>query len=118
MREVINGACPLDCPDTCGWQIAVEDGRAVEIRGRKEHPFTRGALCGKVNRYLDAVYAPDRLTTPLRRVGAKGEGRFQAIDWDEAIGLAAEGIRTAIDRDGPEAVMPYYYAGTLGEVQG
>ena len=118
MREVINGACPLDCPDTCGWQIAVEDGRAVEIRGRKEHPFTRGALCGKVNRYLDAVYAPDRLTTPLRRVGTKGEGRFQPIDWDEAIGLAAEGIRTAIDRDGPEAVMPYYYAGTLGEVQG
>ena len=118
MTRIVNGACPLDCPDTCGWQITVEDGRAVGIRGRKEHPFTRGALCGKVNRYLDAVYAPDRLTTPLRRVGAKGEGRFQPIDWDEAIGLAAAGIRQAIDRHGPESVMPYYYAGTLGEVQG
>ncbi|MGA0122069.1 MAG: molybdopterin-containing oxidoreductase family protein [Gaiellales bacterium] len=118
MSRLVNGACPLDCPDTCAWQVEVEDGRALRLRARKDHPFTRGALCGKVNRYLDAVDAPTRLTTPLRRVGPKGEGAFQAIDWDEAIGLAAEGIRDAIDRDGPEAVMPYYYAGTLGHVQG
>lgn len=118
MSRLVHGACPLDCPDTCAWQVEVEDGRALRLRARKDHPFTRGALCGKVNRYLDAVYSPDRLTTPLRRVGAKGDGAFQAIDWDEAIGLAADGIRSAIDRDGPEAVMPYYYAGTLGHVQG
>lgn len=118
MSRLVHGACPLDCPDTCAWQVEVEDGHALRLRARKDHPFTRGALCGKVNRYLDAVYSPDRLTTPLRRVGAKGDGAFQAIDWDEAIGLAADGIRTAIDRDGPEAVMPYYYAGTLGHVQG
>ncbi len=118
MSDLVHGACPLDCPDTCAWQVEVEDGRALRLRARKDHPFTRGALCGKVNRYLDAVYSPDRLTTPLRRVGAKGSGDFQAIDWDEAIGLAAAGIQAAIDRDGPEAVMPYYYAGTLGQVQG
>jgi anaerobic selenocysteine-containing dehydrogenase len=118
MARIVNGACPLDCPDTCAWQIEVEDGRAVRMRGRRDHPYTRGALCGKVNRYLEALHAPDRLTTPLRRVGAKGEGAFQPIDWDEAIGLAAEGIRTAIDRDGPASVLPYYYAGTLGQVQG
>ncbi len=118
MKRIVNGACPLDCPDTCAWQIEVEDGRAVRMRGRRDHPYTRGALCGKVNRYLEALYAPDRLTTPLRRVGAKGEGRFEEIDWDEAIALAADGIRATIDRHGPEAVMPYYYAGTLGVVQG
>lgn len=118
MSRLVHGACPLDCPDTCAWQVEVEDGRALRLRARKDHPFTRGALCGKVNRYLDAVHAPDRLTTPLRRTGAKGDGAFQAIDWDEAIGLAAAGIQAAIDRDGPEAVMPYYYAGTLGQVQG
>ncbi|MEY4226622.1 MAG: hypothetical protein RL190_1379, partial [Actinomycetota bacterium] len=118
MSDLVHGACPLDCPDTCAWQVEVEDGRALRLRARKDHPFTRGALCGKVNRYLDAVYSPDRLTTPLRRVGEKGSGDFQAIDWDEAIGLAAAGIQAAIDRDGPEAVMPYYYAGTLGQVQG
>ncbi len=118
MTTIVNGACPLDCPDTCAWQIEVEDGRAVRMRGRKDHPFTRGALCGKVNRYLDAVYDPNRLMTPMRRVGPKGAGELQAIDWDEAIGLAAAGIQATIDRHGPEAVMPYYYAGTLGAVQG
>ncbi len=118
MKRTVNGACPLDCPDTCAWQIEVEDGRAVRMRGRKDHPYTRGSLCGKVNRYLDAVYAPDRLTVPMRRVGEKGDGRFQEIDWDEAIGLAAAGIRETIDRHGPEAILPYYYAGTLGAVQG
>ena len=118
MKRTVNGACPLDCPDTCAWQIEVEDGRAVRMRGRKDHPYTRGSLCGKVNRYLDAVYAPDRLTVPLRRVGAKGDGRFQEIDWDEAIGLTAAALQTTIDRHGAEAILPYYYAGTLGAVQG
>ncbi len=118
MKRTVNGACPLDCPDTCAWQIEVEDGRAVRMRGRKDHPYTRGSLCGKVNRYLDAVYAPDRLTAPQRRVGEKGEGRFQQIDWDEAIGLTATALQGTIDRHGPEAILPYYYAGTLGAVQG
>ena len=116
--RIVNGACPLDCPDTCAWQIEVEEGRAVRMRGRRDHPYTRGALCGKVNRYLDAVYAPDRLTAPLRRVGERGEGRFQEIDWDEAIGLTADALRSTIDEHGPEAILPYYYAGTLGAVQG
>ena len=112
MTRLVNGACPLDCPDTCAWQVEVVDGRAQRLRPRKDHPVTRGALCGKVNRYLDAVYDPNRLTTPMRRIGPKGEGVLQAI------GLTAAGIQNAIDRYGPEAVMPYYFAGTLGHVQG
>lgn len=114
------GACPLDCPDTCTWQLDVEDGRAVAIRGDRDHPFTRGALCGKVNRYLDAVNGPDRLTDPLLRVGPKGMGpaSFRRATWDEAIGLVAAGLRTTIERDGPEAILPYYFAGTMGHVQG
>lgn len=115
----VAGACPLDCPDTCAWHIEVDaSGRAVSLRGDREHPFTRGALCGKVNRYLDALYAPDRLLHPLRRVGAKGAGQFERISWEEAVELAARGIQRAIDEDGPESVLPYYYAGTMGQVQG
>jgi anaerobic selenocysteine-containing dehydrogenase len=114
----VRGACPLDCPDTCAWHVTVEDGRAVDLRGDREHPFTRGALCGKVNHYLEALYSPDRLLHPLRRVGAKGEGRFERIGWDEAIELAADGLRRAIDRHGRESILPYYYAGTMGKVQG
>jgi anaerobic selenocysteine-containing dehydrogenase len=117
--STVRGFCPLDCPDTCAWHIEVDgSGRAVSLRGDREHPFTAGALCGKVNRYLDAVYSPDRLLHPLRRVGRKGEGRFERISWDEALRLTAEGLQDAIDRHGPESILPYYYAGTMGYIQG
>ncbi|HEX7743825.1 MAG TPA: molybdopterin oxidoreductase family protein [Micromonosporaceae bacterium] len=114
------GACPLDCPDTCTWQLDVEDGRAVAIRGDRDHPFTRGALCGKVNHYLDAVNGPDRLTVPWVRVGPKGVGptSFRRATWDEAIARVASGLQATIDRDGAEAILPYYFAGTMGHVQG
>jgi anaerobic selenocysteine-containing dehydrogenase len=118
MATVVHGACPLDCPDTCSWLVTVENGRAVDLRGNREHPFTRGALCGKVDHYLDALHDPDRLLHPLRRVGPKGSGSFERIGWDEAIALAAEGLRGAVSRHGPESVLPYYYAGTMGKIQG
>ncbi|MFU8854729.1 molybdopterin-containing oxidoreductase family protein [Micromonospora sp. SL1-18] len=114
------GACPLDCPDTCVWQLTVEDGRAVALRGDRDHPFTRGALCGKVNRYLDAVNGPGRLTTPYVRTGPKGVGQvaYRPASWAEAVDRVAAGLRASIDRNGPEAVLPYYFAGTMGLVQG
>ncbi|PWU49939.1 nitrate reductase, partial [Micromonospora globispora] len=119
-RATHPGACPLDCPDTCTWQLTVEDGRAVALRGDRDHPFTRGVLCGKVNRYLDAVNGPDRLTHPKVRTGPKGVGpvSYRPATWDEAIGRVAAGLRATIDRDGPEAILPYYFAGTMGHVQG
>jgi anaerobic selenocysteine-containing dehydrogenase len=118
MRTIVRGACPLDCPDTCSWLIEVEDGRAVGLRGDRAHPFTHGALCPKVNRYLDAVNGPGRVTQPLRRVGAKGDGTFEEISWDEALDATAAGLRAAIAAHGPESVLPYYFAGTEGMVQG
>jgi anaerobic selenocysteine-containing dehydrogenase len=119
-RTTHRGACPLDCPDTCTWILTVEDGRAVDLRGDRDHPFTRGALCGKVNRYLDLVNGPDRLTTPLVRVGPKGAGQvsYRPATWDEAVARVAAGLRAGIERDGPESVLPFYFAGTMGEVQG
>ncbi|MCW3816648.1 molybdopterin-dependent oxidoreductase [Micromonospora sp. DR5-3] len=119
-RTTHPGACPLDCPDTCVWQLTVEDGRAVALRGDRDHPFTRGALCGKVNRYLDAVNGPDRLTTPYVRTGPKGVGRvaYRPASWDEGVERVAAGLRASIDRHGPEAILPYYFAGTMGHVQG
>jgi anaerobic selenocysteine-containing dehydrogenase len=114
------GACPLDCPDACVWQITVENGRAIKLRGDHEHPFTRGALCGKVNRYLHAVNGPDRLTHPMVRVGAKGVGpeAYRRASWDEALERVAGGLTQAIERHGPESVLPFYFAGTMGHVQG
>jgi anaerobic selenocysteine-containing dehydrogenase len=88
--SVIRGACPHDCPDTCATLVEVRDGRAVGFHGDPAHPFTRGWLCAKVRPYLDRVYSPDRLHYPLRRVGAKGNGEWARITWDEAIGEIAE----------------------------
>ncbi len=114
----VPGACPLDCPDTCSWIVTVRDGRAVELRGDPRHPYTRGALCAKVHRYLDYTRAPDRLLHPRRRVGAKGEGRFARVSWDEALGEIAERWRAIIARHGPPAIWPYYGTGTMGMLQG
>ena len=116
-REV-PGACPLDCPDTCAWVVTVRDGEALTLRGDRRHPFTRGALCAKVNRYLDYTRAPDRLLHPQRRVGAKGEGRFARVSWDEALDEIATRWRGILDRHGPAALWPYYGSGTMGMLQG
>jgi anaerobic selenocysteine-containing dehydrogenase len=106
--------CPHDCPDTCVMTVRVEDGRAVEIGGDPEHRFTQGFLCAKVNQYLDRVYSPDRLLHPMRRVGGKGEGKFERISWDQALDIIAERLRAVIDQHGPQAILPYSYAGNMG----
>lgn len=118
--RIVTGACPHDCPDTCTWQVAVdpETGRALDIWGHAEHPFTRGKLCGKVDNYLERTYHPQRLQTPLRRIGAKGEGRFEPISWDEAITEIATRTRAVVDHHGAESVLQYSYAGTMGLLQG
>ena len=98
--------------------VEVEEGRAVRIRGNPNHPVTRGFLCGKVARYLDRVYSPDRLLYPMRRIGAKGEGRFERIGWDEALDTIAGRLKAVIEQYGSEAVLPYSYAGTMGYLNG
>jgi len=114
---LVRGACPHDCPDTCGTIVEVVDGRAVAFYGDPNHPITDGWLCGKVRPYLDHVYHPDRLTTPLRRVGPKGAGQWAAISWEEAIGEIGHRWRGIIAGYGAEAILPYSYSGTLGLVQ-
>ncbi len=109
--------CPYDCPDACGLLVRVEDGRAVEVAGDPEHPFTRGNLCPKMNRYQDTVHHPERPTTPLLRTGPKGSGAFAPLGWDEAIGRITERWREVIAAHGAEAILPYSYAGTMGLVQ-
>ncbi|WP_084965173.1 molybdopterin-containing oxidoreductase family protein [Thermoactinospora rubra] len=112
------GACPLDCPDTCSWIVTVEDGRAVKMRGNPEHPYTRGALCVKVNRYLEHAAAPDRILYPLRRTGPKGSGRFERITWDEALEEISVRLRRIVEEHGGEAIWPYQGTGSLGYLQG
>ncbi|HEU0016650.1 MAG TPA: molybdopterin oxidoreductase family protein [Longimicrobium sp.] len=115
---VVRGACPHDCPDTCAMLVHVRDGRAVRVQGDPEHPVTQGFLCTKVNRYVERTYHADRLTVPLRRVGPKGEGRFEPATWDEALDDIARRLDEIRGADGPQSILPYSYAGTMGLVQG
>ena len=99
--------------------ISVENGRAIRVAGDPDHPVTQGFLCAKVNRYIERTYHDDRLRTPLRRVGQKGSGLFEAITWDAALDEITERLgEIAHSPGGPEAILPYSYAGTMGLVQG
>src|SRR5215510_1319627 len=119
MRTVHASVCPLDCPDTCSLDVAVEDGQIVEVRGSKVTPFTAGVICTKVARDYPAIANGEgRLLTPLRRTGPRGEGRFERISWDEALDLVHAGFTNAIAAHGPQSVLPLNYAGPHGMLAG
>ncbi|MGH7907144.1 MAG: molybdopterin-containing oxidoreductase family protein, partial [Candidatus Binataceae bacterium] len=106
------------CPDTCAMLVTVENGRAVSLRGDRDHSFTRGGLCVKVEDYVNSVYSPDRVLHPMRRTGPKGSGKFERISWDAALGEIAENFRRIIAEYGAEAILPFSYLGTEGILNG
>jgi anaerobic selenocysteine-containing dehydrogenase len=112
-RRRLKVVCPHDCPDTCVMTVDVEGDRAVALGGDPDHRFTRGFLCAKVNHYLDRVYSPQRVLHPMRR-GRQGEGRFERVSWDEALDTVAGRLREVAARHGPQAILPYSYAGNMG----
>ena len=107
--EVLTTACSLDCPDACTLAVTVADGRIVDIDAGAGNPLTQGWICAKVKRHAERVYSPDRVLTPLRRIGPKGAGRFEPISWDAALDLLAERIRGAIAAGGPDALVGFTY---------
>jgi anaerobic selenocysteine-containing dehydrogenase len=110
-------ACPHDCPSTCALEVEILDSRTIgRVRGAADNGYTAGVICAKVARYAERVHHPDRLTRPLRRKGGKGSSEFTPISWDDALDITAEALLRAEARHGPEAVWPYYYAGTMGLV--
>lgn len=115
--DFARAVCPHDCPDTCAMRVTVEGGKAIKVVGDPDHAPTQGVLCTKVSRYPERVHHPERLRVPLKRVGRKGEGRFEPIGWDQALALAANRLSEIVQRE-PQALLPYSYAGTMGLVQG
>jgi anaerobic selenocysteine-containing dehydrogenase len=115
--RLVRGCCPLDCQDTCSWIAHVDGDRVVRVEGARTHPFTRGALCAKVNDYPTRTYSADRLLHPLRRTGAKGAGDFERISWDDALDHIARRFTTIVAEHGPEALLPQNYQGSMGVVQ-
>ena len=95
-------ACPYDCPDGCGLLVETDGKTIYRVQGDPEHPVTRGFLCRKMAHYERTVHSPRRLTTPLRRVGRKGEGAFAPISWDEAVAEITGRWKDLIARYGAE----------------
>ena len=110
----VRAICPHDCPDTCAMLVTVQDGRAIKVQGDPNHPITNGFLCSKVSRYVERTYHDGRLLYPARRIGAKGEGKFERISWDEALDEIATRFKHISAEYGAQAILPYSYAGTMG----
>ncbi len=116
----VHSTCPHDCPSTCALEVERIDEHTIgRVYGARDNDYTAGVICAKVARYAERVHHPDRLREPLRRTGRKGAGisAFEPLSWDDALDEVAEGLARAAERDGNEAVWPYYYAGTMGLVQ-
>jgi anaerobic selenocysteine-containing dehydrogenase len=125
--KIVHAVCSHDCPDSCGVLVTVDEatGRAVKLQGDPSHPVTRGFLCGKVAKYLDRVYSPDRLLHPMRRRASVPKGplaqgheaeAFERISWDEALDEVAARLKKIAAEFGPESILPYSYAGTIGKL--
>jgi anaerobic selenocysteine-containing dehydrogenase len=112
--ETLSTACVLDCPDTCSLDVTVKEGRIETIDAGEGNPVTAGFICSKVRRFGERVYHPDRLLYPSKRVGRKGEGRFERLSWDEAIETITERFRRIREEHGGEAILPYDYGGSNG----
>jgi anaerobic selenocysteine-containing dehydrogenase len=117
-EQRVRGACPMDCPDTCSWIVTIKDGRAVKLEGDRAHPFTRGALCNKLNDYIAYTRTPERLLYPMRRVGPKVGGSFKRISWDEALAEISARLLRISEEFGAEAIWPYVGSGNMGLIQG
>ncbi|RIX53655.1 molybdopterin oxidoreductase family protein [Paenibacillus nanensis] len=111
---IVRSVCPFDCPDTCGLHVTITDGKVTAVTGDPEHPVTKGAICNKVRQLPDRVHHPERLLTPMRRVGPKGTLQFEPISWDEAYDEITGKMRSIIDTYGADAILPYSFYGNMG----
>jgi anaerobic selenocysteine-containing dehydrogenase len=117
--KTVNGACCLDCPDTCSWQVTVANNKVKEFKAATDHPFTAGKLCDKMTNYpTDVTYSPHRLLKPLKRVGQKGKGEFVEISWEQALSEVSTQLKNTLREKGAEAILPFSYGGNEGMVQG
>jgi anaerobic selenocysteine-containing dehydrogenase len=117
IQRIARSVCPHDCPSTCALDVEIVDERTIgRVRGAKDDPYTAGVICEKVARYAERIHHPNRLLYPLARVGKKGSGEWRRITWDEAFAEIVSRWEAIEAEYGPEAIWPYFYAGTMGHV--
>jgi len=118
MSQIKASVCPHDCPSACALEIECLDEHTIgKVHGAKSNNYTQGVICSKVSKYAERVHHPERLREPMIRVGKKGSGDFKPVSWDEALDHVAQSFKKQTDKLGAETVWPYYYAGTMGQIQ-
>ena len=116
--STVHGVCYHDCPDSCSWEVTLENGTIKHFGADKENPFTAGKLCHKMETFpQDITFNPDRVLTPLKRSGKKGEGKFEEISWEQALEEVADRLQAMVAEYGGESVLPFGYMGTQGILQ-
>ena len=110
-------SCPYDCPSTCGLLAEIENGRIVKVKNDKTHPVSKNDICRKMQHYEQDIYSMDRLMKPMRRVGKKGEGKFEPISWNEAVREITDHFKDIIEKWGSEAILPCVYSGVMSDIQ-
>ena len=113
---IFHSVCSLDCPDQCGLLLHKKDGKIVKVEGDPNHPVTKGNICNKVRNMTERIYDEKRLKYPLKRIGAKGEGAFERISWEEAIHTITSQWKELIQNHGPESILPYSFYGNMGNL--
>lgn len=110
-------SCPYDCPSTCGLLAEIENSRIVKVKNDKTHPVSKNGICRKMQHYEQDIYSMDRLMKPMRRVGKKGEGKFEPISWNEAVREITDHFKDIIEKWGSEAILPCVYSGVMSDIQ-
>lgn len=115
-NSVVPSVCSLDCPDQCGLLVHKKNGKIFKIEGDPSHPVTKGSICHKVRNMDARIYDTNRIKTPLRRIGPKGEGKFAPISWQTAIETITNHWKNLIAEEGPESILPYGFYGNMGRI--
>ena len=115
--EIKQTICPYDCPTSCGLLVETDGNKIYSVRGDKSHPATKGLICKKMRKYQESIHSEDRILTPLKRIGQKGEGKFEPITWEQAVEEITTNWKEVIKNHGPEAILPVYYSGVMSVIQ-
>lgn len=101
VERVMHKTACHGCTNCCPVRVYTEDGRVVKIEGDPDGPLNKGGVCLKCLSQIQTVYSPRHVLHPMKRVGERGENRWEAISWEEAVDLAGEQIATAVKKYGP-----------------
>ncbi|NDV26970.1 molybdopterin-dependent oxidoreductase [Desulfovibrio sp. JC010] len=114
---IFKSICPYDCPTSCGLLVESDGVLISKVKGDPDDPVCAGLICRKMQHYEKSIHSPERILTPMKRSGGKGDGCFEPIAWDEAVEAITAKWKQALDEFGPDSILPFYYSGVMSLIQ-